>query len=123
MAKVNGNGSNGGNLTEKDCASAKPTKLEGRTQRIADGDGLALQVTAKGKKEWFLTFRGTRESLGEYPDVSLKQARAKREPMRAKIEAEGPAPEPKKAEPKKAAKAAPKKPAKAPKAKKRSAKI
>jgi hypothetical protein len=43
--------------------------------------------------------------------------------MRAKIEAEGPAPEPKKAEPKKAAKAAPKKPAKAPKAKKRSAKI
>ena len=113
------NGSNGGNLTEKLCAGAKPTKLEGRTQRIADGGGLALQVTAKGKKEWFLTYRGQRESLGEYPAVSLAQVRAKREAMRAKIEAAGPAPE-KKAEPKPAAKPAAKKAAKP---KRRSARI
>jgi Arm DNA-binding domain len=113
------NGSNGGNLTEKDCQSAKPTELEGRTQRLPDGGGLALQVSAKGKKEWFLTYRGIRESLGEYPAVSLAQARANREKARARIEAAGPAPE-KKAEPKPAAKPAAKKAAKP---KRRSARI
>ena len=57
-------------------AAEKPYKLY-------DTDGLYLQVTPQGGKWWRLKYRfGGKEkllSLGTYPDISLSQARQKRE--------------------------------------------
>lgn len=57
-------------------AAEKPYKLY-------DTDGLFLQVTPKGGKWWRLKYRfdGKEKllSLGTYPDISLSQARQKRE--------------------------------------------
>ena len=56
----------------------------------ADGDGLSVKVSRSGVLTWYFTFRiGGRESksqrikLGNYPDLSLKAAREKREQCRA----------------------------------------
>lgn len=56
----------------------------------ADGDGLSVKVSRIGVLTWYFTFRiGGREShsqrikLGNYPDLSLKVAREKREQCRA----------------------------------------
>ena len=64
----------------------KPQKDKGR---YGDGRGLNLVVTKSGTKQWVLRVmvHGRRREigLGGYPDVSLAQARAKRENMRAQI--------------------------------------
>ncbi|HHW4010496.1 TPA: tyrosine-type recombinase/integrase [Citrobacter freundii] len=56
----------------------------------ADGDGLSVKVSRAGILTWYFTFRiGGRESasqrikLGNYPDLSLKVAREKREQCRS----------------------------------------
>lgn len=56
----------------------------------ADGDGLSIKVSKIGVLTWYFTFRiGGRESnsqrikLGNYPDLSLKAAREKREQCRS----------------------------------------
>jgi len=56
----------------------------------ADGDGLSVKVSKGGILTWYFTFRiGGREStsqrikLGNYPDLSLKAAREKREQCRS----------------------------------------
>lgn len=56
----------------------------------ADGDGLSIKVSRIGVMTWYFTFRtGGRETtsqrikLGNYPDLSLKAAREKREQCRA----------------------------------------
>lgn len=56
----------------------------------ADGDGLSVKVSRVGILTWYFTFRiGGREStsqrikLGNYPDLSLKAAREKREQCRS----------------------------------------
>ncbi|HFS5811133.1 TPA: tyrosine-type recombinase/integrase [Citrobacter farmeri] len=56
----------------------------------ADGDGLSVKVSKIGVLTWYFTFRtGGRDShsqrikLGNYPDLSLKAAREKREQCRA----------------------------------------
>ena len=56
----------------------------------ADGDGLSIKVSKIGVLTWYFTFRiGGREShsqrikLGNYPELSLKAAREKREQCRA----------------------------------------
>lgn len=56
----------------------------------ADGDGLSVKVSRAGILTWYFTFRiGGRESasqrikLGNYPDLSLKAARDKREQCRS----------------------------------------
>lgn len=56
----------------------------------ADGDGLSIKVSKIGVMTWYFTFRtGGRETtsqrikLGNYPDLSLKAAREKREQCRA----------------------------------------
>ncbi|MDM3520120.1 site-specific integrase [Citrobacter sp. Ca225] len=56
----------------------------------ADGDGLSIKVSKIGVLTWYFTFRiGGRESnsqrikLGNYPDLSLKSARERREQCRA----------------------------------------
>jgi integrase len=57
--------------------------------RMPDGDGLFLQVTAKGGKWWRLRyqFEGKEKllSLGVYPDISLADARERRHEARTRI--------------------------------------
>lgn len=61
-----------------------------RDRFYADGDGLSIKVSKIGVLTWYFSFRiGGRESysqrvkLGNYPDLSLKAAREKREQCRA----------------------------------------
>lgn len=56
----------------------------------ADGDGLSIKVSKAGVLTWYFTFRiGGRDSnsqrakLGNYPDLTIKAAREKREKCRA----------------------------------------
>lgn len=69
-------------LTERGVQTAK----EGRH---SDGDGLQLVVSETGRKKWVLRYQvnGVRrdKGLGSYPDVSLKEARAKAASDRALI--------------------------------------
>lgn len=50
---------------------------------LFDGNGLYVEVTSKGKKLWRIKYKyngkDKRKSLGEYPIVTLKAARKKRE--------------------------------------------
>ncbi|UXN35965.1 integrase arm-type DNA-binding domain-containing protein [Avibacterium paragallinarum] len=67
---------------EKAKAKQKPYSL-------ADGGGLFLLVSSTGAKTWQFNYyrpftnKRTKFSLGAFPDVSLAQARAKREEFRA----------------------------------------
>lgn len=73
-------------LTDKSARSAKcpPGK---KMIRIADGDGLYLQVDPNGAKHWRLRYGRTRMmSLGSYPLTSLGDARKKARKQRALIE-------------------------------------
>ena len=65
----------------------KAAKAKDKPYKLTDGRGLYLIVTPTGSKWWRFRFRfDGREkslSLGTYPDVSLKQAREKRDEMRS----------------------------------------
>lgn len=64
----------------------KNTKPEAKAQRLWDANGLYLEVNPKGGKYWRFKYRfGGKEkrlSFGVYPEVSLKEARAKRDEAR-----------------------------------------
>ena len=70
-------------LTEVAIKKAKP---EAKPYKMADGGGLYLLVQANGAKYWRLKYRfqGVEKllSLGVYPDVTLSQARERREDAR-----------------------------------------
>ncbi|NPT54599.1 tyrosine-type recombinase/integrase [Paraburkholderia elongata] len=70
-------------LTDLAVRNAKPT---GKTHRLWDGGGLYLEITPAGSKLWRLKYRydgkEKRLSFGKYPDVGLKDARAKRDDAR-----------------------------------------
>lgn len=89
-------------LTDTAVRNAKPAD---KVQRLFDGGGLYLEVAPSGGKWWRLKYRVAgkekRISLGTYPDVSLKDARERRDVARKQL-AEGQDP----SEAKKAAKAA-----------------
>lgn len=76
-------------LTDVAVKNAKPSP---RPYKLRDERGLFLEVPPKGNKRWRLrfTFQGKENmlSLGTYPDVSLAQARARRDEAR-KLLAEG----------------------------------
>lgn len=78
-------------LTNPACknASCPPDKTR---VRLPDSGGLYLEVTPNGAKRWFWKFRinglEKRLALGNYPDVTLKAARAAREAAR-KVKATG----------------------------------
>lgn len=71
----------------------KQSKATGRVYRLADGNGLFLEVTPKGKKVWRFRAKGVASTksgqilmtLGEYPAVSLAEARQKRQELREQI--------------------------------------
>jgi len=73
-------------LTETAIRNAKPSE---KSQKLSDGDGLHLEVTPKGGKWWRFRYQFDRKekliSLGTYPEVSLKQARERRETARKQV--------------------------------------
>ena len=70
-------------LTEKEVNKAKPSDTP---YKIADGGGMYLLVKPTGGKYWHLAYRFNNKqkllALGVYPDVTLKEARIKREAAR-----------------------------------------
>lgn len=75
-------------LTDLKVRTAKPTEKQ---QKLYDGGGLLLLITPAGGKRWVLKYRvdGKEKSLalGTYPDVSLAEARARRDSAREKLAA------------------------------------
>ena len=67
-------------LTDSKIRQLKPN---GRVQKISDGGGLYVFVTAAGAKSWRLAYRyGGKQktyTIGLYPEVSLVDARLARE--------------------------------------------
>ena len=70
-------------LTNTAIQNAKPAE---KTRRLHDERGLYLEVSPSGGKWWRLKYRFNRKekrlSLGVYPDVSLKDARERRDDAR-----------------------------------------
>ena len=70
-------------LTDLAVKNAKPID---KTRRLYDAGGLYLEVSPVGSKLWRFKYRYDRRekrlSFGKYPDVSLKDARAKRDEAR-----------------------------------------
>jgi len=70
-------------LTDTAIRNAKPAKT---AKKLWDGGGMYLEVAPSGGKWWRLKYRfGDKEkrlSLGVYPDVSLKDARERRDEAR-----------------------------------------
>ncbi len=75
-------------LTDTKVRSAKPEEKE---YSLVDGDGMSLLVKPGGSKYWRFRFRfGGKQHLmafGVYPDVSLADARKKREEARKLVAA------------------------------------
>jgi integrase len=70
-------------LTELQCRKAKPAE---KVYRLSDGNGLCLEVRPAGQKYWIVRMwsggKEIRRSLGKFPDIGLKEARAKNVSMR-----------------------------------------
>lgn len=70
-------------LTDTACRKAKS---ESKPKRMADGGGLYLEVMPNGSRYWRLKYRyagkENRLALGVYPEVSLKDARERRDAAR-----------------------------------------
>lgn len=73
-------------LTDTAIRKAQPGEKD---RKLADEKGLYLLVTASGSKLWRLKFRVSGKekklALGAYPDVSLAQARIKRDEARSRL--------------------------------------
>ena len=70
-------------LTDTHIRSLKP---EAKPRKYFDGGGLFLYVPINGSKLWRMAYRYEGKSkllsFGDYPTISLKDARAKREEAR-----------------------------------------
>ncbi len=75
-------------LSDSQVRALKPKE---KRYSLADGEGLSIDVFPTGKKKWVLSYRvhgkQTRKSLGEYPEISCKDAR--HIARQYKIEAQG----------------------------------
>lgn len=73
-------------LTDTAVRSAKPKP---KAYAMADGQGLSLHVSPNGSKAWHFRFywdsRQQRISFGTYPEISLRDARERREKARSLI--------------------------------------
>jgi len=67
--------------------SVRRARSTGKHYTLPDFDGLSLAVSAKGDKCWHFRYywaaQQKRMSLGTYPEVSLREARALRDEARA----------------------------------------
>ncbi|MCB1657336.1 MAG: integrase arm-type DNA-binding domain-containing protein [Pseudomonadales bacterium] len=74
-------------LTDTTIKTAKPTDKE---YKVSDGGGLYLLIKPNGGKYWRLKYRylGKEKllALGVYPEVSLKEARLKRDVAKKRLE-------------------------------------
>jgi len=72
-------------------ASIRALKPKGATYTVTDDKGLSLQITAAGSKLWRFRYQfGGRPrvlALGGYPEVSLADARRKRDTARVEVQA------------------------------------
>ena len=59
-------------LTDKKCKSAKPKE---KVYKIFDGGGLYLEIRPTGKKIFRLKYKNKTYTIGEYPIVTLAEAR------------------------------------------------
>lgn len=70
-------------------ARIRTTKPEAKPVKLADGGGLYLEVRPSGKKLWRYRYRiADKENLfaiGEYPDISLAEARAEHDKARGLV--------------------------------------
>src|SRR3954466_9529384 len=77
-------------LTDAVCRGAKPGP---KRRKLSDGGGLQLWVQTSGTRLWQLAyrFRGRQRqlALGPYPEVSLAEARIKREDAKRLLRAGG----------------------------------
>lgn len=75
-------------FTDKRKKTAKPGE---KPVLLFDGAGLYLEVATSGSKLWRMKFRHggntTRMAFGKYPDVSLAEAREKRQQIRKQLAA------------------------------------
>ncbi|MBR7919049.1 tyrosine-type recombinase/integrase [Burkholderia vietnamiensis] len=75
-------------LTDLKVRTAKPAEKQ---QKLYDGGGLLLLITPAGGKRWIFKYRGDGKekslALGVYPDVSLGDARKRRDAAREKLAA------------------------------------
>ena len=66
-------------LTDTSIRNAKPDK---KARRMSDGEGLYLEISPAGGKLWRMAYRfgGKQKTLsfGQYPAVSLQEARRRR---------------------------------------------
>jgi integrase len=73
-------------LNEMKVRSAKPKE---KFYKLTDGDGLYLHVTEKGGKLWRFRYRFSGKekllALGSYPEISLLDARQKRDEARRQL--------------------------------------
>lgn len=69
--------------------AVRQARATGKAYTLGDGRGLALNVAANGSKSWHFRYpwlgKQRRMSLGTYPEVSLKEARTRREAARALV--------------------------------------
>ncbi|HEY8876245.1 MAG TPA: integrase arm-type DNA-binding domain-containing protein [Roseateles sp.] len=72
-------------LTDIECKNASCPPEQKRV-RLADGQGLYLEVAPNGSKRWFWKYyfggKEKRLALGSYPETAAKQARLKRDEAR-----------------------------------------
>jgi integrase len=77
-------------LTDNKCKNV--TAHGAKRERLSDSGGLYLEISPTGSKRWFWKYRMAslerRLALGNYPEVSLKQARTMRDEAKA-LKAEG----------------------------------
>ena len=68
----------------------KQAKAKDKAYKLTDEKGMYLYVTTKGQRYWRMDYRygGKRKTLalGVYPDVSLADARTKREDARQQLQ-------------------------------------
>ncbi|WP_447792096.1 tyrosine-type recombinase/integrase [Pseudomonas farris] len=69
--------------------SIRHARITGNDYTLGDSDGLTLNVTVSGGKIWLFRYYWTgkqkRMSLGSYPQISLKEARIRRDEARALV--------------------------------------
>lgn len=70
-------------------AAVRQAKATGKSYTLADIDGLSLYVAKNGSRSWHFRYcwlgKQKRMSLGTYPEVSLREARDKRDEARALV--------------------------------------
>ncbi len=63
--------------------TVRQARITGNDYTIGDTDGLVLNVTARSGFRYYWAGVQKRMSLGSYPQISLKEARARRDEARA----------------------------------------